>query len=204
MALFIKKQSNENQLFKITRDVPKQAEGPVDGGFITLIVGLGNIGKEFEGTRHNSGFLAVEAYAKQLKFPDWQEKPKFKALVCEDFINGKKVILAKPTTLYNLSGESVQAIKAFYKLADSDITIVHDELDLPFGTVKEKNGGGSAGNNGIKSVTSHIGENYKRIRIGIKNAQLEKMDPADFVLSKFSAAEKKQLNTVIEAALSKL
>ncbi len=204
MALFMRKQENENSLFKITREVPAQSEGPADGGFITLIVGLGNIGKEFEGTRHNCGFMAVEEYAKINSFPKWQEKTKFKAFISEDFVAGKKVILAKPTTLYNLSGESVRALKDFYKLANSDVIIVHDELDLPFGTVKEKQGGGSAGSNGLKSIISQIGEEFKRIRIGIKNDLLEKMDAADFVLANFSSAEKKQLDEIIKAAIEKI
>lgn len=201
MALFIKKQDNENQIFKITRDVPAQSEGPADGGFMTLIVGLGNVGKAFEGTRHNCGFIALDAYRQANNFPDWQEKPKFKAYISEDFVAGKKVILAKPTTLYNLSGETVRALKDFYKLADSDITVIHDELDLPFGTIREKQGGGTAGNNGLKSITSQIGQEFRRLRVGIKNNQLEKVDPADFVLAKFSATEKKQLHDIIKAVL---
>lgn len=175
-----------------------------DESFIKLIVGLGNIGKEYEATRHNCGFTAVDAYAKENNFPKWQEKVKFKAFVAEDFVNGKKVILAKPTTLYNLSGEAVRGLKDFYKVENKDITVVHDELDLPFGIVKEKVGGGSAGSNGLKSLISHIGADFKRIRIGIKNDLLERMDTADFVLAKFSAAEKKQLDQVIKAALEKL
>lgn len=205
MALFIRRQDNENTLFKITRDVPAQSEPPEDdSSFITLIVGLGNIGKEFEGTRHNSGFTTVDSYRKENKFPAWQEKTKFKALISEDFVGGKKIVLVKPTTLYNLSGEAVRALKDFYKLNNKDIIVVHDELDLPFGTVKEKIGGGSAGSNGLKSIISHIGADFKRIRIGIKNDQLERIDPADFVLSKFSATEKKQLDQIIKAALEKL
>jgi len=204
MALFIRRQENENSLFKISRNVPAQSEGPEGDGFILLLVGLGNIGKEFEGTRHNSGFMAVDAYKKENGFPAWQEKTKFKALISEDFIAGKKVILAKPTTMYNLAGESVHALKEFYKLASKDIVVIHDELDLPFSTVKEKQGGGSAGSNGLKSIISHIGQDFKRIRIGIKNDLLENMDPADFVLSKFSPAEKKQLDEIIKVALEKI
>lgn len=203
MALFIRRQDNENQLFKVTRDIPGQSEGPADGGFITLIFGLGNIGKDYAATRHNSGFMVLDAYREANNFPDWQEKPKFKAYTSESFVNGKKVILAKPTTLYNLAGDSLKVLKDFYKLANSDITVVHDELDLPFGTVREKQGGGSAGSNGLKSIISHITEDFRRIRIGIRNDLLEKMDPADFVLSGFSSAEKKQLDQIIKAALEK-
>ncbi len=201
MALFQKFQ-REDSIFQLVREQPTSSEQ--SESFITLIVGLGNVGKEFEGTRHNSGFMAVDAYAKENGFPAWQEKAKFKALLSEDFVAGQKVVLAKPTTLYNLSGESVRALKDFYKLSNKDIIVIHDELDLPFGTVKEKQGGGSAGSNGLKSIISHIGEDFKRIRIGIKNDLLEKMDAADFVLSKFSSTEKKQLDQIIKTALEKI
>jgi PTH1 family peptidyl-tRNA hydrolase len=201
MALFQKFQ-REDSLFQLVREQPKSSEQ--SESFITLIVGLGNIGKEFEGTRHNSGFMAVDTYAKEHSFPAWQQKAKFKAFISEDFVAGQKVVLAKPTTLYNLSGDSVRALKDFYKLSNKDIIVIHDELDLPFETVKEKQGGGSAGSNGLKNIISHIGEDFKRIRIGIKNDLLEKMDAADFVLSKFSSAEKKQLDQIIKAALNYL
>jgi len=204
MALFIKKQDNENQLFKIARDVPGIAKDASDDSFISLIVGLGNYGKEYEGTRHNAGFMAVDTFAKKHDFPEWQEKAKFKSYVCEDFIAGKKIILIKPNTLYNLSGEAVNAVKKFYKLNNRDITVIHDELDLPFNTVKEKIGGGTAGSNGLKNIISHIGADFRRIRIGIKNDHLEKMDPADFVLSKFSSTEKKQLPVVISKVIENL
>ncbi len=205
MALFIRRQDNENSLFKMTRDVSGQSEPPAsDDGFIKLIFGLGNIGKEYEATRHNAGFMVLEAYRKENELPDWQEKTKFKAFISEGFINGKKVILARPTTMYNLAGESIQAIKEFYKLPLGDITVVHDELDLPFGTVKEKNGGGSAGSNGLKSIITHIGADFKRIRIGIKNELLEKMDAADFVLAKFYSTEKKRLEEIINTTVKRL
>lgn len=201
MALFQKFQREDN-LFQLVRNQPTSSNE--EEGFITLIVGLGNVGKEFTGTRHNSGFMAVDTYAKENKFPTWQEKTKFKAYISEDFMAGKKIVLAKPTTLYNLSGESVRALKDFYKLGNKDIIVIHDELDLPFGTVKEKQGGGSAGSNGLKSIINHIGEDFKRIRIGIKNDLLEKVDAADFVLAKFSSTEKKQFDAVIKAALEKI
>lgn len=195
MALFQKFQ-REDSLFQIARDTPSVSND--EGGFITLIVGLGNVGKKYDGTRHNIGFAVLDAYQEANEFPDWQAKTKFKALLSEEFVAGKKVILAKPTTYMNLSGESIKALKDFYKLQNSDIIVVHDELDLPFGTIKEKQGGGSAGNNGLKSIISHIGEDFRRIRIGIKNDQLENRDAADFVLSKFSATEKKQLPEIIQ------
>lgn len=202
MALFQQFNQRKDRIFELVQD--QAGESAQAESFIQLIVGLGNVGKEYEGSRHNSGFMAVDAYATANTFPKWQEKAKFKAVITEDFVAGRKIVLAKPTTLYNLSGESVRALKDFYKLGNHDIIVIHDELDLPFGTVREKQGGGSAGSNGLKSIISYIGNDFKRIRIGIKNDLLEKFDPADFVLSKFSTAEKKQLDVVIKAALKKI
>lgn len=201
MALFQRFQRND-QLIQVTQDIPKSAM--TDDGFVTLIVGLGNVGKKYDGTRHNIGFTVVDALRVQHELPEWQEKPKFKALISEDFVGGKKVILAKPTTLMNNSGEAVRALKDFYKLKNTDIIVVHDELDLPFGTIKQKQGGGSAGNNGIKSLISHIGDDFNRVRVGIKNDQLEQIDSADFVLAKFNSEEKKQLSDISQAALEKI
>lgn len=197
MALFQRFQRND-QLVQVTQDIP--VASAVDESFIKLIVGLGNVGKEYDGTRHNIGFAVVDEFRKKNKFPAWQEKSKFKAYISEDFQDGKKVILAKPTTLMNASGDSVRALKDFYKIDNKDIVIVHDELDLPFRTVKLKQGGGSAGNNGLKSLISQIGEDFSRIRIGIKNDLLEKMDAADFVLSKFSKDEQSKLRETIKSA----
>src|SRR5258707_5952830 len=111
-----------------------------------LIVGLGNIGDHFNGTRHNVGFKVIDALA-EAKGLNWQFKDKFKASVAEGEVDGQKIILAKPTTYYNLSGDAVQATKQFYKLDNADILVLHDELDLPFGTVRARLGGSDAGNN---------------------------------------------------------
>jgi PTH1 family peptidyl-tRNA hydrolase len=197
MALFQRFQRND-QLIQVTQDIP--VASVADESFIKLIVGLGNVGKDYDGTRHNVGFAVVDEFRKKNKFPAWQEKSKFKAFISEDFLDGKKVILAKPTTLMNASGDSVRALKDFYKLDNKDIVVVHDELDLPFETVKQKMGGGSAGNNGLKSLISQIGEDFSRIRIGIKNELLERMDAADFVLSKFSKEELPKLKNIVSDA----
>lgn len=197
MALFQRFQRND-QLIQVTQDIP--VASVADESFIELIVGLGNVGKDYDGTRHNIGFAVVDEFRQKYKFPAWQEKAKFKAYISEDFLNGKKVILAKPTTLMNASGDSVRALKDFYKIDNKDIVIVHDELDLPFETIKQKTGGGSAGNNGLKSLISQIGEDFSRIRIGIKNDLLDQMDAADFVLSKFSKEETTKIKEVIADA----
>lgn len=201
MALFQRFQRND-QLVKIVKDEPVATNN--EGGLVRLIVGLGNVGKKYEKTRHNAGFMAIDAYREENGFPDWQEKPKFKAHISEDFIAGQKVVLVKPTTLMNLSGESVRALKDFFKVTNEDITVIHDELDLPFGTVKTKKGGGSAGHNGLKSLIKHIGEDFNRIRIGVKNDQLDRIDSADFVLANFSKEEQKQLGEILQAAIKNI
>ena len=202
MALF-QRFERSDRLIQLTQDIPA-ATAANNESFITLIVGLGNIGKQYDRTRHNIGFEVLDTLQKKLDFPKWQEKTKFKALISEDYSSGKKIILAKPTTFMNASGEAVQALKDFYKLDNKDIVVVQDEYDLPFGTVKLKQGGGSAGNNGLKSLISHIGDNFTRIRIGVRNELAEKVDTADFVLGKFSKEEQKQLKSVIQAAVEKI
>jgi peptidyl-tRNA hydrolase, PTH1 family len=201
MALFQKHTIND-QLVHIVREEPVAAND--EGGLVKLIVGLGNIGKEFVGTRHNIGFEVVDAFARHQDFPKWQEKKKFKCNTTERFMNGQKIILAKPTTYMNASGDAVKALCDFYKIAPRDVIVIHDELDLPFETVKTKRGGGSAGNNGIKSIIAAVGEDFARIRIGIKNDQLEKVDTADFVLAKFSSSEQAHLQEIITEAVSKI
>lgn len=197
MALFQRFERNE-LLVQLTQDIP--VSSAADDSFIKLIVGLGNIGKEYDGTRHNIGFVVVDKLQKDYDLPTWKEQKKFRALVTEGYAGGKKIILAKPTTFMNASGEAVRSLKDFYKLTNKDIVVIHDELDLPFETVKIKIGGGSAGNNGLKSLIAHIGEDFTRVRVGIKNDLLEEMDAADFVLGKFNKSEQAKISTVIQSA----
>lgn len=153
-----------------------------------LIAGLGNPGSEYERTRHNVGSMFVRAFVGAHDI-QMQAKSKFHADVAELTISGTKVLFVVPTTYYNSSGESVQAVASFYKIAPEDILVIHDELALPFGTIRTRYGGSDAGNNGVKSVSSHMGEGTARIRIGIYNELRDKMDDADFVLSRFSSEE---------------
>lgn len=164
-----------------------------------LVIGLGNIGPEYQMTRHNAGFIIVDNFAAQQGWK-WQEKPKFKAIVAEGLLDTQKVILAKPVTYMNLSGEAVRALKDFYKIENHDILVIHDELALPFGTVRTRLGGSDAGNNGIRSVIAHIGSDFARLRIGISNEQRVHMDAADFVLARFSTTEKSDLLPLQEKA----
>jgi PTH1 family peptidyl-tRNA hydrolase len=157
-----------------------------------LIVGLGNPGGRFENTRHNVGFDAVKALA-----DDSAEWKSFKsALVYKD----EDVLYAMPMTFMNESGIAVKALMDFYKIPVENITVIHDELDLKPGDVREKTAGGDAGHNGIKSIDSLLGKDYKRIRIGIGHPRdfIPDMDPSDWVLSKFSVDERKVINAAIE------
>ncbi len=156
-----------------------------------LIVGLGNKGKEYEGTRHNIGFEAVEAFVKAVELPEWVSKKDLKCHHTSGTVGSSRVIVIKPTTFMNLSGEAVRAAADFYKISIDSIVAVHDELDIPFGQIRIRTGGSDAGNNGIKSIIQHMGNNFGRVRIGIKAAT--PMESKDFVLAKFDSKEQKQL-----------
>ncbi len=160
-----------------------------------LVVGLGNPGLEYNQTRHNVGATFVESYVID-NGGILQQKSKYKSLVSELQIDGEKVLALIPTTYYNSSGEAVQAAASFYKIDPSDILIVHDELALPFGTIRTRYGGSDAGNNGVKSVTVHIGPDTARVRVGVYNQLRDTINDADFVLSKFTAAERETLSTI--------
>jgi len=160
-----------------------------------LIVGLGNVGRDYELTRHNAGFIAVEAYAKA-KSGSWVVKKAHKSLVCDLREGQNRIIICKPTTLMNLSGEAVHALQRFYKITNDDTLVIHDELDIDFGTLRIRQGGGSAGHNGIKSLIQHIGEDFTHVRIGIGPKTHEKMDSSDFVLQQFALTEQAELKTM--------
>jgi PTH1 family peptidyl-tRNA hydrolase len=153
-----------------------------------LIVGLGNPEERYRETRHNTGFKVVDHFA-AAKGASFQRKDKFKADIAEISSNDEKVIVAKPTTYYNLSGEAARTIADFYKIDPRDVLVVHDELVLPFGTIRTRYGGSDAGNNGVKSLNEHLGPDTARLRFGIYNDLRDKIDDVDFVLSKFSVSE---------------
>ena len=130
-----------------------------------MIVGLGNPGAKYAGHRHNIGFMAADAIFRRHSFSPWRKK--FKAEIADGEICGEKVLLIKPQTMMNLSGESVGEAMRFYKLTPADITVLYDELDLAPGKLRIKIGGGSGGHNGIKSIDAHCGKDYRRMRLGI-------------------------------------
>ena len=157
-----------------------------------LLLALGNPESRYDGTRHNVGFFIADEVARQFD-ASFQEKSKFKARIAEATVGQERVIIAKPTTFYNLVGESYRALADFYKIAPQDTLIIADDLALPFGTMRLREGGSGGGSNGIKSLNAHGGEATRRLRIGVWNELRERMDDADFVLSKFSADEQKAL-----------
>lgn len=152
-----------------------------------IIVGLGNIGSEYDKTRHNIGFAAVDALVKAKdELSEWQDKKNFKAHFSIGQFGDTRIIVIKPTTLMNLSGEAVEALANFYKISASQILVVHDELDINFGQIRTRVGGSSAGHNGVQSVIEHIGDKFSRLRIGIGPKTPESIDSVDFVLAKFN------------------
>lgn len=169
-----------------------------------LIVGLGNPGKEYEGTRHNIGFDVVDNFAKKQDFPGWINKTDLKCVLTSHKIGNSKVILIKPTTYMNKSGETAQAVQHFYKIDNSKTLVVHDELDIDFGLIRTRIGGKSAGHNGIKSLIKHCDENFGRVRIGIGPKKPAQISSEDFVLSKFSKDQQSNLKMLMQEANSML
>lgn len=162
-----------------------------------LIVGLGNPGNEYKNTRHNVGFMAIDYFAP--KDANWKKEKN--ALTVRTEIDGAEVILAKPQTFMNNSGVAVAALMTFYKIPLENIIVIHDDMDLKVGNLREKIGGSSAGHNGIKSIDNAIGREYRRIRIGIGHpCDFESpINPADWVLGKFDSEQLKQIKLVIES-----
>lgn len=151
-----------------------------------LVVGLGNPGKEYDNTRHNIGFKVIDMFAKKHNLVI--NKSNFNGLYTDFLYHNEKVILLKPQSYINLSGEVIQKFVNFYKIDISDILIIHDDLDLSVGTFKLKKKGSSGGHNGLKNIELHLGtQEYKRIKIGISNDK--QMDTKDYVLGKISREE---------------
>lgn len=160
-----------------------------------LIVGLGNYGKEYQNTRHNIGFMALDFYAKQnsLSF----DKRKFKGLYTETIINGEKVLLLKPQTYMNLSGECLRDFISYFHINIDDILVIYDDMDLDVGTLRLREKGSAGGHNGIKNIILHIKSNeFKRVRVGISKD--ENRNTIDYVLGKFRDEEKKIIDEKIE------
>ncbi len=152
-----------------------------------LLVGLGNVGKEYEMTRHNFGFLLLDKIIEGHNF-NFAFK-KFKSEVFTGQINQKKIIAIKPQTFMNRSGRAVMEVANFYKIELKNIIVLHDEVDLEFGKIRVKLGGGSAGHNGLKSIDEMLGKDYLRVRLGVGKSKIPQIDVADHVLGRFEKEE---------------
>lgn len=160
-----------------------------------LFVGLGNPGPQYAGTRHNVGWMAVDAIARAHGFgPD---RSKFQGRLCEGMLGGDKVLILKPQTFMNISGQSVGEALRFHKLTPADVVVFHDELDLAPGKLRVKKGGGHAGHNGLRSLHQHIGPDYARVRIGIGHPG-DKNRVADYVLHDFHKTDRDWLDPLLD------
>ena len=161
-----------------------------------LIVGLGNPGSQYEDTRHNIGFKVIDNIAKEYNIEI--NRQKFKGMCGEGFINGEKVILLKPTTYMNLSGESVREIVDFYKLSNEDVLVIYDDISLDVGRLRIREKGSAGGHNGIKSIIAHLGTDiFPRIKVGVGQPNV---DLVNYVLGKFTKEEMEVLSESIDAS----
>ena len=162
-----------------------------------LIIGLGNPGKKYDGTRHNIGFECLDTFVSQHdEMSEWINKSDLKVMLSSGQLGDTRVIAIKPSTYMNLSGTAVDAVLHFYKLNQQNMLVVHDELELDFGQIRTRNEGTSAGHNGLKSIIEVCGESFDRVRIGIGPKKPARIDSADFVLQKFSDTEQGQLSNL--------
>jgi len=167
---------------------------------LTLIVGLGNPGREYADNRHNAGFQCLDrlAAAHGLSFTRRQAR----ARVAQGNIAGRRVLLVKPQTFMNASGEAVGQLARFYKVAPEDVLVVYDDLDLPLGKIRLRPGGGAGGHRGMRSIIQHLGtEDFPRLRLGIGRPP-GSMDPVDYVLSDFTADERAEMELTFERAVA--
>lgn len=163
-----------------------------------LIVGLGNPGEKYEKTRHNIGFMIIDHLAEKLEITNFREK--FQGLIGETILNGEKVILLKPQTYMNLSGNSIKEVVSFYKMdIEEDVVVVFDDMDLKLGQIKIKQKGGAGGHNGLKSIISHFGENFIRIKCGIGKPE-SREEVVNYVLGNFSKSNQEIINELIETS----
>lgn len=162
-----------------------------------LIVGLGNIGNEYKNTRHNIGFMVLDELAKEWSINNWKKERS--AEVAEYRFNGEKILLARPTTYMNLSGNAVGQLANFYNIVPPNIAVIQDDLDLPCGKLRIRKQGSAGGHNGIKSILEHLGTNvFPRFKIGIGHPEHLEQKVINHVLTKFSGEEKKFIDEAIK------
>ena len=166
------------------------------GHMVALLVGLGNPGMQYTWNRHNVGFMAIDGIAQKFQFPRYREQ--FGGLVCQGRIDGEKVILCKPNGFVNDSGRSVGLVARFFKVSLSKILVIHDDLDVRPGRIRVKTGGGAGGHNGLKSIDSHVGKDYGRLRIGIGRPPDDRK-VSDYVLGDFEKCDQEWLDKLLPA-----
>lgn len=160
-----------------------------------LFVGLGNPGTKYQGNRHNIGFIALDVMARRHGFAPWRRR--FQGETSEGTLDGERVVLLKPTTYMNESGRAVGEAMHFFKMTLSDISVFHDELELPPGKIRVKVGGGIAGHNGLRSISAHAGNDYRRVRIGIGHPGVKDLVHA-YVLNDFAKAERPRFEALCD------
>jgi peptidyl-tRNA hydrolase, PTH1 family len=165
-----------------------------------LIIGLGNPGKEYVGTRHNIGFEIIDEFAKKNDFPGWIAKKDLKCELTMQNIGENRVILCKPSIFMNNSGEAAQAVQHFYRVYNQNTLAVYDELAIAFGSLRTRLGGSDAGHNGVKSLIQHIGDDFGRLRIGVGSPISQKADATKFVLGKFTKNDQEKLPQITREA----
>jgi PTH1 family peptidyl-tRNA hydrolase len=161
-----------------------------------LFVGLGNPGAKYAGNRHNIGFMAVDEIARRHGFAPWRRR--FQGETAEGTIDRERVILLRPLTFMNDSGQAVQEAANFFKLAPADIAVFHDEIELPPAKLRVKVGGGIAGHNGLRSISAHVGNDYKRVRLGVGHPGIKELVHGH-VLSDFAKADRPWVEALIDA-----
>lgn len=167
-----------------------------------LVIGLGNSEPKYDNTRHNIGFMALDYFAEKNEFPAWIAKKDLKCELTSATLSSTRVILCKPTTFMNNSGEAAQAVQHFYRVYNQQTLAVYDELAIKFGQLRTRAAGEAAGHNGVKSLISHLGEDFSRLRLGIGTEISQKADAADFVLGKFTKEEQRHLPQILREANS--
>lgn len=165
------------------------------------IIGLGNPGSEYENTRHNAGFMALNEFASEFSAPEFKQEKKFNASISTITIRSEKIILVKPNTFMNLSGEAVQSLMQFYKISPENVWVIYDDIDLPLGEIRIRKTGSPGTHNGMKSIVQHIGKNFPRIRIGIESRGVtapEQQETSSFVLSPFLKGEQSFMKKTLQ------
>jgi len=172
---------------------------------IFLIVGLGNPGIKYKKTRHNIGFRVLDEFQNENNFSDFEFSKKFNSLISDGIIKRRTILLAKPQTFMNNSGRTIKGLINFYKIKNPNVIVVHDDIDLVFGTTKISEKRGSAGHKGVESIIKELGtKDFTRLRIGIRDKKLKYKNTEKYVLEKFTEQEEQDLKKIIKQSIEAL